>query len=412
MRHLDPQREICQARESAPRRVFQNTVDAVKLTCENGTVLKQFAHPRVVGRRDWAKQEPLGEALLALAQGLGPGQKLPTVRRICSDFHVSTSTLDPVLRSLETRGAIVRHHGRGIYVSPAIRQKTVGVVFGGDIFSPSFSPFWSLLLDAVRQQAGGRELRPRVYFDLSEGGPECGGHVQLFEDLEAGRINGLLLCAPQADDQEYRWLDPYAIPHIVFGDTDLPWRVAFDFDAFFRLAAAALAPSGCRTVALLGHGILAERPRIASAFGEAGLGDTQWVDWSYETWANVIPGAGSHEHCAHVLAQRMLADAGRTPLPDAVISTEDTATRGLVAALRQAGLQPGRDLRIVTSENKGSPVLDPYADGLTRIAFDPADVIRAALDMLGTLMDGGTPPRQMALIAARSSVAGDRQSNW
>ncbi len=347
------------------------------------------------------KSETVGKALMALARARGPGVKLPTFEELCLQFSVSRTTLERAMEPLERQGLVRRKHGSGIYVQPAISLKTVGVVFGGDIFSPGFSPFWSLLLGSVRQQAGGRDLQPRAYFDLSEGGPDCGGHVQLFEDLEACRLHGLLLCAPQKDDQEWRWLDACAVPRVSFSAAGSPWCVSFDYDAFFRLATAALAPSGCRSVALLGHGILAQRPQIASALAQAGLADVQVVDWSYETWSKIIPGAGSHEHCARALAQRLLADADRTPLPDAVISTEDTATRGLVAALQQAGLQPGRDLRIVTSENTGSPVLDPFADGLTRIAFDPADVIRAALGMLETLMAGGTPPQPAALIAPR-----------
>ncbi len=343
------------------------------------------------------KSETVGEALIALARARGPGVKLPTFEELCLQFSVSRTTLERALEPLERQGLLRRKHGSGIYVQPAVRLKTVGVVFGGDIFSPGFSPFWSLLLGSVRQQAGGRDLQPRAYFDLSQGSSDCDGHVQLFEDLEAARLHGLMLFAPQSND-DYRWLDAYSVPRVAFGNAGSLWHVSFDYDAFFRLATAALARTGCRRVALLGHGVLAHLPTVEATFREAGLDGVQFDDWSYETWSKIIPGAGSHEHCARALAQRLLADIGHTPLPDAVISTEDTATRGLVAALQQAGLQPGRDLRIVTSENTGSPVLDPFADGLTRIAFNPADVIRAALGMLDTLMAGGTPPENPVLV--------------
>jgi DNA-binding LacI/PurR family transcriptional regulator len=353
--------------------------------------LKHYSDSAVIKPGGWAKQEPLGSALLAMAQKLGPGRKLPTVRQICSRFKVSTSTLDPVLRSLETRGSIVRKHGSGIFVSEHIRQKTIGVVFGGDIFSPNFSPFWSLLLQAVRDQASGCAMRPRAYLDIARAESALEAHAQLTEDLEAGRLDGLLLLAPQHDRDEAGQLRAYGVPLVVLGGDEPDWRVTFDWTAFARRAVRELNRAGCRRVALAGHGTADLCMELKAGLRRPGP-VPPLDDWSYERWSRVIPGAGTHENCAYRMVQRLLAERGGAALPEAVVSMEDTMTRGILAALREAGFRPGRDIRVVTAENSGSPVLEPYGRDLTTIPFAPGALIRAALGMLKGLMDGNTPP--------------------
>jgi DNA-binding LacI/PurR family transcriptional regulator len=79
-------------------------------------------------------------------------------------------------------------------------------------------------------------------------------------------------------------------------------------------------------------------------------------------------------------------------------------TRGAVTALRDAGISIGTDLQIVTAENLGSPVLTPYADCLTRIGYDPAECIRAALGMIELLIEGGRPTERMTFIPPRPPI--------
>jgi DNA-binding LacI/PurR family transcriptional regulator len=74
-------------------------------------------------------------------------------------------------------------------------------------------------------------------------------------------------------------------------------------------------------------------------------------------------------------------------------------TRGVISEIHQAGLQIGRDIHIVTTVNKGSPVLELYADQLLQIEYDPACIVKGALDMLENLMNGVKPCDNPVLIA-------------
>jgi DNA-binding LacI/PurR family transcriptional regulator len=102
----------------------------------------------------------------------------------------------------------------------------------------------------------------------------------------------------------------------------------------------------------------------------------------------------------------MIADRANTPLPDSLVSVDDTMTRGVITAFQEAGLQPGRDIQIATTTNKGSPVLESYASNLIQIEYDPAADVHAALDMLDVLMNGGKPPQNPVLIGPKLVARG------
>ena len=345
------------------------------------------------------RAEQLTEELLVLATERGANIKLPTMQELCSRYDVARGTLERALAPLEQRGLLYRRHGSGIYVSPTIAQKTVGLVFGGDIFSPGYSPFWNLLLQAVRGQAREQGQSLRGYFDVAETAGDFGGQAQLIEDLDARRLDGVLLLSPQYYRDEAGLLRKYGVPFVVLGGGPSDWWVTLDWDQFLRAAARELAPAGSRRIGLIGP--LAYAATLAQALREAGTGEPVIADWSYETWAPVIPGAGSHENCARRVTEQMIAAAATAPLPDTLVSTEDTATRGALIALMEAGIKPGRDIRVITAANKGSPVLEAWADDLVQLAFDPTEIMQAALGMLETVMNGGKPAENPVLIRPR-----------
>ncbi len=340
------------------------------------------------------------QALLRLARDRGAGIKLPTVLEMLSDFEVTRTQLEQALTELERAGFLIRRRGSGIYGTERVAQKTIGVVFGGDIFSPNFSPFWGLLLQAVQEQAGECGFTPRAYLDIAGDSRGLGGHEQLLEDLEARCLDGILLMAPHYMHDHAGQLRQYGVPVVSTADVAGTGRSGQDWAAaFLRLAAAELAVAGCSRVGLLGPPD--RRAALENEMHAAGIPYVHVADWSYETWSWILPNAYTREICAHALTKGMIAARSATPLPDALVSFEDTMTRGAITALHQAGLQPGRDIRIISLGNAGSPLLEPYADSITMIEIDPAEFVAVMLERLDSLVSGRQAPEPPAAIVPR-----------
>ena len=346
-----------------------------------------------------SRTDVLYAALKEMAIKLGPDARLPTVDTLCSQLDVAKVTLDCALRRLESEQVLVRLPRRGIFVASTIAQKTIGVVFGSNIFGASFSPFWGLLLQEVRQQATERKHRFLAYLDIAQTSGGLGGHEQLIEDLENRRINGILFLCPSFGD-ESRQLGAYGVPLVVFGGAPPLWGVNHDKARLLSMAAGEMAKRRCQRVALLGMTQADDFQRLERDLREAGYLGQPVLDWSYSTWVSRIPESEdkTREAFGRALAEKMIAARATTPLPDGLVSLDDTMTRGVISALHQAGLQPGRDMYLATIANKGSPVLEPYASNLILMEYNPADSVRAALDMLEVLMNGGTPVQNPVMI--------------
>lgn len=342
------------------------------------------------------KADRIRVELEKMAVARGPGSKLPTLQELCEHFQVARGTLEQAMAPLEARGVLYRKHGSGIYVTERIQQKSIGVVFGDNIFKPGFSPFWGLLLQTIRDQAHGGDFLARSYFGM-EGHDGGGCQVQLLEDLAAQRVDGLLLLGPNYRYDEAGMLRSTGVPLVVFGGDEAGWTVTMDMQRFLRLAVQRLAVFGVRHIAFMGQPV--RRPYLDAELQRTGLEQVRVDDWSYDTWGRIITHAGTHEHCAYRMAQRLTANLRKSPLPEAVISEDDTMTRGVILALREAGLRPGADTQIITSSNRGAPVVD--TENITCLEYDPLEIVEAALAMLNSLMEGATPPENPVRIAPK-----------
>ena len=328
------------------------------------------------------------ESLTGIARGLGPGAKLPTVSELCSSLRVSTATLNQILKELESQHVIERYHGRGIYVSESIGQIIIGVVFGENLFDEHHSPFWRLLVHEAGRQSASHGFCSRIYMDSSPSGMGFHAREQLKEDLLAGKLHGLLLLTPLHGEALHECLGKSGVPMVTFGGTHGA-SVDLDNDASLMQGAAMLAGFGCRNVVFIGQES-SKAAALEAELSHRGL-DSRVADWSYEKL--VESGfSGTREECVFRKAMMLLSEKSDKPLPDGVLGLDDTMTRGLINAMNLSGMWPSENMEIVTSSNKGSPVLYPYAEFLTRIEFDPEECIDISLKMLKSLVDGGLKP--------------------
>lgn len=341
-----------------------------------------------------SKTQLLGEKLFEMCMKAGPSAQLPSFRDLCRSFEVSKTTLDNALSELEQRRMIVRHHGKGIYTSPSVGQRTVGVVLGGDIFSSTYSPYWRLLLQAAKEQLTEAGMRFHAYFDLPSGGNAFAAHQQLEEDLQSKRLDGLLLIAKHSPE-EVAWLEKWDIPLVVL-PSNKAWGVASA--PFYDKAILELAQRGCKRVVWMGLGSEPTLQPIGDAMGKAGLPSGQdqfWTSSLILTWS-------SREELARRIMDRMWAAA--SPPVDGLILEDDTMTRAVITCLEQLGIKVGKEVLIASAANRGSPILHDYTSQLILFEHDPQLQAHAALDMLETLMNGKHPSEPLKLVELTMTV--------
>jgi DNA-binding LacI/PurR family transcriptional regulator len=349
------------------------------------------------------KRPEMVESLTRLARGLGPSARLPRTRELSKALGVTLATLDQGLRQLEERGLIERRARSGIFVSPRILQKAVGMVLGCDNFATRDAAFYSILLDRCAKRAAAQQERFSFFLDLPTphpSGSRLPAHQDLVDALAARKLDGLLVASVRGE-QEENWLRSQGIPTVCFNFGGMPGSVTVDTNELVRMAAAELKKRGCRTL-----GFMAPVQHHAAYFRQAVKEfdchfEESWV-FGEEAGAN-----DSHESRGRLYARRLMeqATASSKGLPQGLIISDDIVARGACPYFVSQNIVLGKDLKIASHSNKGSSALTEWEGSLIRCEFDPEEIAEAMFSMLQTLMDGCTLLRGVVSISPRLRVS-------
>jgi len=346
-----------------------------------------------------SKQTAVMDAITNLARQQGPGSKLPTVRRMCLMLGVTSTTLQRCLRELESRGVITRRQGSGVYVSPDIEQKTIGLVFGRNVLSPGFSPNYLEIVNQCALRACAKGERFSFYIDIQNVSPRLQGtpvHRDLAEALTLGKLSGLLVTCTRGPAWE-DWLRDQRVPMVRYGHLA---DVHFDGLAMARMAVDALADAGCRSLGHLG----CWRDEIDAFHDHTDRrGLARMPEWIQELGPTNPVWADRHEEFGCLTAQGLLATvrqpgADRPLLPDGLVIADDMIAAGVCKAFDEAGIVIGRDIHIATHANKGSVVLRPWSERLFHLETDPAKIAAALFSALDALIEGKRSPHEKTAI--------------
>lgn len=338
--------------------------------------------------------------LRSLAYQLGPGAKLPTFLELRDTLQVSKVTLDTALRELENQDVVVRRHAVGIFVSERVR-KTVSLLCNPSFFrGANHSPFWDVLVEQAHARATDLEENLRLDFTLPVPGAENALQPALLEDLQQGRIQGIIGIG--LETETYRSLEAAGIPIVAFAGAG-QWQVAVDDTEVYRLAVRALADRGCRRIALWKpvpafrrvsvtgeSAFLQPRRHFEAAVRDVGL---EFHPGLIEDNRQLVTGntgetSVSSQEQGFDTARRVYG--GSDLKPDGVVITDDIMTHGALVALDNLGHRVGRDLQIASHSNRGSQLF-LGRDGLLLLETDPAEMVRELFKMLGQLMHGEQP---------------------
>lgn len=127
-----------------------------------GTALRDEGAPRAA-----LKRERVRAYLLGLVDDRRPGDAIPSERTLCAALDVSRPTLRAAVDELVATGALVREHGRGMFVAPAkITQELVGD--SAPAAAPRAPGTWSSRVLEFRRTAAGARIGRRLRLSPAE----------------------------------------------------------------------------------------------------------------------------------------------------------------------------------------------------------------------------------------------------
>lgn len=331
---------------------------------------------------------------------------MPTVRKMCQQLDVSVATLDDALRVLEDQGVITRRQGSGIYVSDLVFHKTIGLVFGCNIFDGVVSPFYTLLLEHCQQRAMMYRERFRFFLDVPQiQGIEQG--IPVHKDLEdaviRGQLDGVMMAAHRQDKKE--WLIDHGVPVVELGGEEPVCSQGESYKRIVEMGVAELIQQGKKRIAMV------------TPLGETRCGNQPDFQLDITTFQQVMRKSGLSVHDKLVWQNLHQADAmGKTQprgdqgwqamhdlwsqpksqRPDAILVLDDMLTLGMLSAMPVLGIALNRDITIATHANAGSPALRNYEDHLIRLEIDPSEFIDAMFARLHAIFESKPMPSQIS----------------
>ena len=371
----------------------------------------------------------LRERLAEMARLRGPGARLPTVRELCMELETTPATLNLALARLEQEGVLRRRQGSGIFVAPDYGRRRVALVCDPAFFGgwAGVSPFWNILVERVRERArvGNEDLSFHFALPVNTPGPGAlppqrsapEATLPLHEGLAAavrdGRVQGALgigLSEAAAD-----WLAEHGVPLVSFAGAGRA-VVGIDHDGMIPLLVGVLAGQGCRNIELWSP-VASHRPVPASfpadyqhnreafarALAAAGL-PFDAARHRYRNNSHLAAREGAVPTVSHVeqgYDTAFTAFGPGTPpgaRPDGIAVLDDMMALGALQALQQLGVRVGRDVRIATHANAGSPALLGWEDRLTCAEVDPGRLVEKMFALLEAMMEGQEPEERRVLL--------------
>jgi DNA-binding LacI/PurR family transcriptional regulator len=270
------------------------------------------------------------------------------------------------------------------------------ILLGVDPLQTAASPFYRLLVQALRGVAGARGFRTDLYAGFAGEGrgrwDESAARDSLNEQVDAGLVRGILLITGWEVNAYFK---ARGVPLVSVQSYVTPGAraVGVHGEKLAALGVGELNRHGRHKVWMVGsiadgNGVKMMRvPGVSEVFDP------------YSGGFN--PEATPHEERGYQigceLVERLRKNAGAF---DSLLITDDLLARGVLVALTRAGVALGREVVVATHVNKGSAVLVGYQHDLIQLEIDPAEIAEKMLAMLDAQIAGDHGER-VDLVAPR-----------
>lgn len=311
------------------------------------------------------------------------GSQLPTFDDLVKEFRVSRATMQSSMRQLKDEGFVRSVHRSGLFVAdtpPHLYR--FGLIFASAPGEKDWSRFMAALLaeaPVVARARAGVEIVP--FHDVR---PETDDEKlrRLLADVSIHRLAGLIITHQTAGLLQHPEVLRSRIPGVAINHPELLARgtpvINTDERMFYRRALAWLAERGRKRVA-----VLAMRQFVGVTVEDcekAGLA----------TRPHWICPIGSEFGGQTKAIVRLLLDYPPAERPDSLIIATDHLVEEALATIHDSGVAIGRDIDVVAHCNWPWPVESPLP--IARLGFHSHKFLETALDIIGGIRRGDTPP--------------------
>lgn len=338
-------------------------------------------------------------------------RKLPTERELAGEVFASYATLRLVMKELEQEGFVRRIRGSGTYLEPGaealldLALRTRLRLYSSPLTGTPDNDYAALLCDALTRRAAGEgyrveheqlALHDEFLARLAREPESCDPVVYLppTEPFTMRQLGGLARFERV----------PLVVIDCEFGNINVN-NITTDNRRGGMIAARALLDGGCRSAALL----LCEPPvrqiiqRVQGFTESAELAGIRVDVWDC--------GVGASDDRGLLTRRKVLSELRAGNRPDGIFAVSDTGAISAADVLREAGLEPGREIALVGFD--GLPAVRKHDPPIASVAQPVAEIGEAVFRFLrewepGThvqkLLDpgfepGGTLPGRKARLA-------------
>lgn len=312
------------------------------------------------------------------------GERLPSERTMSHQIQASHITIRQGIDLLVRQGLVRRVPGSGTYVNAIKASPIVGILFGPSLVAES-SHSYRALLAALESEIARTPYICRSYdgFNRTEATqPEDSPpYQQLMRDTQNHPVKGYIQVS--MTDPEWNQLEVLKnVPRATMGEVHRD--VLMDFSDFSRRSLEfVLGNERARVVYLRSflnpQGDLEGLEAAAQKFNAPMPEVVQIVSAESDGY--------SLDLVAHDLVGKMAKNWKKSgSYPDALIVTDDIATRGAAIALIKAGIKVPEDLILVTLANEG--IDHHYGVDVIRYAFSPIKIAAQLIAILERRLRG------------------------
>ncbi len=304
-----------------------------------------------------------------------PGSWLPGTTELAQEFGVAPNTIQTAMRLVTNRGLVIRRHRVGTFVTRASMARSVGLLLASDLLNRTDAAYLRNILRRLYTEARKHGLTMRTILFEHDQVPD-GLVDELASATRSGELRGLLTLGGL----------PVRLRTDLLNHVDLPWVetcASVDYRILTRVAVTHLIEQHWQRIVVIGHHGANPHQNDDTLLGAADAARIAGLPPKAIALAPIL----ANEAEEGLQAMASLLDGYR---PDAVVVANDGATAGVMMALLQRGLRPGRDIGLVSHSNRGLPILSPVA--LTRVEVASEQVAPAMLDRLERILSGKPAP--------------------